>query len=202
MEIIGLSACDIRPNDGGVCVAVNRTKNDQEGFKRTSTLEYAEERQRCSVRWLQMYLVLTGKSRPRPGCTNASHPTRECHACPRLFENILSSGVVRNHQETRGLPKYRVSYIVKLVMAELVVVGVAEKKELRRYSSKSMRVGATSAAAAGGVRCQVAAEHLRMRSESTLKHYDRQLASELGAVSRVLHGQIAGTAGRAARGGT
>ena len=67
-----------------------------------------------------------------------------------------------------------------------LAAGLMRREELEGYSARSCRAGAVSAAVAGGVRAQVAVEHLRMRSEMTLKAYDRVLGQERGAASRVL----------------
>ena len=92
VEVLRMSCCDIRWNDKGAEVAVNRTKNDQGGHKRTSFLEYAEKRELCGLRYLRRFMVSYGYMLPRPGCTNSSHPTLECLVCPRLFENVPRTG--------------------------------------------------------------------------------------------------------------
>ena len=185
-----LSACDMRWNAEGVEVAVNRTKNDQEGYKRSCNLVYSDRRELCMLRWVHGYARDRGFLVQCRGCTNAAQPTLECRICPRFFENELASGVVRNSEDMWGMPEYRPSAVVKLLFGGLAAVGLIRREELEGYSARSCRAGAVSAAAAGGVRAQVAAEHLRMRSEMTLKAYDRVLGQERGAASRVLQGAV------------
>ena len=71
-------------------------------------------------------------------------------------------------------------------------------EDLRLYSAKSMRMGAVTTATAGGVRCKVAADHMRMKAEATLNAHDRVLKGEEGEVSRAMHRQLkeAGKMGR------
>jgi hypothetical protein len=171
-------------------VAVNRTKNDQEGYKRTCDLVWGERRELCMLRWVHGYAKDRGFLVQRQGCTNAAQPTLECRVCPRFFENELASGVVRNSEDMKGMPEYRPSAVVKLLFEGLAAAGLIRRDELEGYSARSCRAGAVSAAAAGGVRAQVAAEHLRMRSEMTLRAYDRVLGQEKGAASKVLQGAV------------
>ena len=56
---------------------------------------------------------------------------------------------------------------------------------------KSLRAGSTTAGAAAGVRSKVAAAHLRMKSEGTLKSYDKLLEKDKGAMSRAINGLVA-----------
>ena len=142
------------------------------------------------LRWVQGYARDRGFLVQGQGCTNAAQPTLECRVCPRFFENELASGVVRNSEDMWGMPEYRPSAVVKLLFEGLAAAGLIRREELEGYSARSCRAGAVSAAAAGGVRAQVAAEHLRMRSEMTLKAYDRVLGQERGAASRVLQGAV------------
>jgi hypothetical protein len=197
-EVLRLSACDMRWTAGGVAIAVNRTKNDQEGRKRVARVEFGEERMKCPLAFVRRYAVEEGKLVRSAGCTNEEHPTRECRACPRFFENLLASGKVKNWVVSRGLQKARVTFAVKLLYEVLVGEGEVQKEDLRLYSAKSMRVGAVTAAAAGGVRCKVAADHMRMKAEATLNAYDRVLKGEEGEVSRAMHKQLkeAGKIGR------
>ena len=190
-EVVHLSCCDIRWGTAGAEVAVNRTKNDQSGYKRTSTLTWAAHPPDCGLRCLQRYMVTYGYMRPREGCTNRSHPTLECKVCPRLFENVQSGGRVKNLGATRGMAQYRVTWWVKKVYEQLCSEGLVRKEDLPRYTSKSCRVGAVSAAAAAGVDGHLAADHMRMLAESTLRHYKRQLPHNAGAVSTALHQMVA-----------
>ena len=194
VEVLRMSCCDIRWNEKGAEVAVNRTKNDQGGHKRTSFLEYAEKRELCGLRYLRRFMVSYGYMLPRPGCTNSSHPTLECQVCPRLFENVQSGGGVKNLAATRGMAPYRVTFWVQKVYQKLCEAGLVPEADLPRYTSKSARVGAVSAAAAAGVEGHLAADHLRMLAESTLRHYKRQLPVNRGAVSRALHRTVAAAA--------
>ena len=66
------------------------------------------------------------------------------------------------------------------------------EEEVTFYSARSCRAGAVSAAAAAGVRRQVAAEQFRMQSERTLSHYDRMLREEKGVVSRAMQRMVEG----------
>ena len=185
-----MSACDIRWEEQGAEMAVNRTKNDQEGVKRTSGVEFAEDAGRCVLRYLRSYMRESGRLHRCEGCTQDSHPTLECRACPRLWENMLGTGGVRNDGVMWGLPEYRVNHIVKEVYKELAKARVVPVDGLEGYTARSCRAGAVSAAAAGGVRRQVAADHLRMKSEMTLGKYDRALGKEHGAASRAMLQQL------------
>ena len=189
-EIARLSACDMRWKPGGCAVAVNRTKNDQEGWKRTAELEFGLMEDLCPLRYVWEYAREWGKLQRRPGCTNESEPTLECKVCPRLFENLWNNGSVHNCEETKGLQKARSTTLVQALYKQLAAVGLADRADLKLYTAKSMRVGAVSAAAAAGVRRAVAAQHMRMRSVETLDRYDRVLPSERGVVSRVMRAQV------------
>ena len=92
----------------------------------------------------------------------------------------------------KGIPEYRPSAVVKLLFGGLAAAGLICIREdgLGGYSARSCRAGAVSAAAAGGVRAQMAAAHLRMRSEIALKAYGRVLGQGKGAASRVLQGAV------------
>ena len=186
-EVVGLSACDVRWMGSGAEVAVNRTKNDQYGYKRTSVLEYSEDKAACPLRYVKSYAVDEGKAVPGGGCTRDQHPTLECYACPRLFENLLSGGVVRNDPESRGIRKYRVSALVKELYEQLAKRGVVAAADVALYSSKSLRAGAVTGAAAAGCRAKVTAGHMRMSDPATTQFYDRVLTKERGEVSRALN---------------
>ena len=192
-----LSGCDVRWSAEGAAVAVNRTKNDQEGFKRKSTLEWGESRQLCVLRFVHGYAVEHGLLQPKLQCSSKAHPTLECRACPRFFQNILASGVVNNavFQEggQPGMPKDRPCRVVKAIFTALAEDGLVAHEDVAFYSARSCRAGAVSAAAAAGVRRQVAAEQFRMQSERTLSHYDRMLREEKGVVSRAMQRMVDGT---------
>jgi len=192
-----LSGCDVRWSAEGAAVAVNRTKNDQEGFKRKSTLEWGESRQLCVLRFVHGYAVEHGLLQPKLQCSSKAHPTLECRACPRFFQNILASGVVKNavFQEggQPGMPKDRPCRVVKAIFTALAEDGLVAHEDVAFYSARSCRAGAVSAAAAAGVRRQVAAEQFRMQSERTLSHYDRMLREEKGVVSRAMQRMVDGT---------
>ena len=113
------------------------------------------------LRWIHGYAKEMGYKVQRQGCTNAEQPTLECRVCPRFFEKVLASGVVRNSADMNGMPEHRPRVVVKLLFGVLAAAGFIREDELVRYSARSCRAGAVSAAAAGGVRAQVAAEHLR-----------------------------------------
>ena len=178
-------------------VAVNRTKNDQEGYKRECELVWGEEARHSTLHMIRRYAREHGYMVPCAGCTNAKETTLECRVCPRFFENRLSSGVVRNEVNMWGMPEYRPTAVVKAVFGELAVAGLMTQEDAAFYTARSCRAGAVAAAAAAGVRAQVAADHLRMRSQRTLLAYDRVLGQEKGAASRALQGAVEA----AARGG-
>ena len=189
-EVVGLSACDVTWQENGAVVAVNRTKNDQYGFKRTSELEYSEDAVTCQLRWVRQYAVGQRCCEPWAGCTREEHPRLECFHCPRLFQNLLSNGRVDNDEKTRGIKKYRVSLLVRLLYAQLAARGVVPEEDVHLYSSKSLRAGAVTGAAAAGCRAMVTAKHLRC-TVGNLPNYDRVLQEERGGVSRALNQMVA-----------
>jgi hypothetical protein len=200
-ELQYLSACDMHWHAGGVRVAVNRTKNDAEGYKRVSDVDYGEDAAACALKPVWSYAVERNMVVRAPECTQVSHPTLECEACPRFFQNVLKAGVVRNNTGTKGMPDGKPNEWVHAVFDALAADGLlVEDDEAEGYTARSCRAGTVSAAAAGGVRKHVAAEHVRMRAESTLLEYDRVLEGEVGATSRALQGRVSVAAQDATRG--
>ena len=147
----------------------------------------------CGLRYLRSYAASEGKLEPKPGCTRVSHPTRECRVCPRLFENVLSCGKVSNDPKTWGMRKYRPGKYVEKVFEALKAAGHADMEGV--WTTKCMRAGAISAAAAAGCRRKVAAGHMRMQSEATADHYDQVLEMEKGEVSRAINQLVEGSWG-------
>ena len=88
------------------------------------------------------------------------------------------------------MPKDRPCRVVKAIFTALADDGLVAHEDVAFYSARSCRVGAVSAAAAAGVRRQVAAEQFRMQSERTLSHYDRMLREEKGVVSRAMQRMV------------
>jgi hypothetical protein len=196
-EVAWLSACDVHWSEDGCRVFINRTKNDQAGVKRDAYLEFGDRNGVCPLRFVWAYARDYGKLQRGCRCTSEAEPQLECMGCPRLFENVLNNGKVRNCQVSRGLQKARSTTVVQQVFAQVARAGLVKEEDLRLYTAKSMRVGAVSAAAAGGVREAVAASHMRMKSVGTLQSYDHVLGQEKGMVSRVMLEQVRkGTRGR------
>lgn len=186
-----MSACDLHWYEKGAVVAVNRTKNDREGYKRRCDLEFGSDATTCLLRVVRQYVVGAKMATPGKGCTQHTDPTLECEACPRLFENVLKSGVIRNQKKTRGLPNDKVNEWVKATFLMLEGEGLLDGEDTAEgYTARGCRAGAVSASAAEGLRMQVAAEHFRMRSEQTLLAYDRVTRLEKGAASRALQKRV------------
>ena len=84
------------------------------------------------------------------GCTKVEGEPERCSVCPPAFPTIHKHKGVLG----RAMPKSRVSELVKLVFAELEAQGFVEPGQAALFSSKSLRTGGVSEAAANATLCR------------------------------------------------
>ena len=88
------------------------------------------------------------------------------------------------------MPKSRVTELVKELFMGLVDSGDMTEEEARAFSSKSLRTGGVSEAAANAVRDGVVQGHGGWLQRQSLVHYDQMRPGETPDVSRALNSAV------------
>ena len=89
------------------------------------------------------------------------------------------------------MPKARVTAILRVLFLELAGLGLMTEEEARAFSSKSMRAGGVTVAAAEAVRDGVIQGHGGWLHRQSLVHYDLMRESERSDVSAALNTAVA-----------
>jgi site-specific DNA-cytosine methylase len=178
--------CDFREIPEGLMVLIRYAKNDQKGVTRTPVLERAGDARVCPVRAFQRYRV-AALIEVHPGCTKVVGEPHRCTVCPPAFPSITRT----QGKKSMAMPKSRVTDIVKALYGQLAAHGHMELEVARGYSSKSLRCGGRSVAAANAIRGGVICGHGGWLHKQSADHYERMLTGEATQVSRALNTAVA-----------
>ena len=184
--------CDFTFLDKGLRVLVRRAKNDVKGMTRSPVLEYAELADGCPVRLLHRYFEAAG-IRIADGCNKQQDSPHRCLACPPAFPAIHKHAGKQpgRGQERMGMPKARVTEVVRGLYVGLAVVGAMGMEEALAFSAKSLRCGGVSEAAGQAIRDGVTQAHGGWLVRQSLVHYDLARPDEAFDVSHALNGATA-----------
>jgi hypothetical protein len=179
--------CDFVQLQTGMRVMVRYAKNDQKGLTRTPVLELGEEEVSCPVRACRRYFA-AANIRVQLGCTKVEGEPERCRVCPPAFPSITK----HQGKKDRPMPKARVTEILKVLFLELAAThpDLMTEEEAKAFSSKSMRCGGASEAAANTVRDGVIQAHGGWLQRQSLVHYDVMRPSERTDVSRALNAAV------------
>ena len=175
-------ACDFIVLETGLRVLVRYAKNDQKGLTRQPVLERGKVAASCPVRLYLRYVGAAG-IRVQPCCTKVEGKPHRCTVCPPAFPSITQY----QGKKDRPMPKARVSEILKVYFRELAAAGRMTEEEAEAFSSKSLRCGGVSQAAAETIRDGVVQGHGGWLQRQSLVHYDQMRPGEKPFVSRALN---------------
>lgn len=178
--------CDFVRLDKGMRVLVRYAKNDQKGLTRAPVLEVGSDVRSCPVRIFLDY-VAAACIGVLEGCTKVEGEPQRCSVCPPAFPSIHR----HRGKQTRAMPKARVTAILRVLFLELASLGLMTEEEARAFSSKSMRAGGVTVAAAEAVRDGVIQGHGGWLHRQSLVHYDLMRESERSDVSSALNAAVA-----------
>jgi len=177
---------------GVVRALVRRAKNDVKGVTRSPVLEYAKQADGCPVRLLYRYFEAAGIW-IADGCNKQQGSPHRCLACPPAFPAIHKHAGKQpgRGQERMGMPKARVTEIVRGLYVGLAVAGAMSMEEALAFSAKSLRCGGVSEAAGQAIRDGVTQAHGGWLVRQSLVHYDLARPDEAFDVSHALNGATA-----------
>ena len=181
-----LQPCDLRITQEGMHVLIRYAKNDQKGLTRAPFLQRHEDSRACPVALMEHYLRAT-EIRVCEGCDKVWGEPFRCLQCPSLFPSITPTGGKQDYP----MPDTRVTLIIKELYKELAVQGVVTEAAAAGFSSKSLRCGGVSSAAAACVRGGVIHGHGGWFNIQSQKHYDVMKEGEAGQVSARLGAELA-----------
>jgi hypothetical protein len=111
---------------------------------------------------------------------------QRCTVCPPAFPTITKF----HGKKERAMPKSRVTEVLRILFLNMHKAGLISEEEARAFSSKSLRCGGVSQAAAEAVRDGVFQGHGGWLQRQSLVHYDVMRASERPDVSTALNASI------------
>ena len=180
--------CDFTFLDKGLRVLVRRAKNDVKGMTRSPVLEFAADAIGCPVKLLRKYFLAAG-IRIMDGCTKVDGSPHRCLCCPPAFPSVHkhSGKQAGRGDERMGMPTARVTEIVRGLYVGLAIAGEISMEEAVEFSSKSLRCGGVSQAAAEAIRDGVTQAHGGWLIRQSLVHYDLARPDEAFDVSHALN---------------
>jgi hypothetical protein len=178
--------CDFIRLDKGLRVLVRYAKNDQKGLTRAPVLGFSSDVRSCPVGVFLEYVAVAGIG-VSEGCTKVEGEPQRCSVCPPAFPSIHKHG----GKQSRAMPKAKVTAILRVLFLELAALGLMTEEEAKAFSSKSMRAGGVTAAAAEAVRDGVIQGHGGWLHRQSLVHYDLMRESERSDVSAALNAAVA-----------
>jgi hypothetical protein len=173
--------CDFIQLDSGMRVLVRYAKNDQKGITRAPVLAFAEDPRACPVRTYRRCAAALNL-RVQPGCNKVEGEPQRCTVCPPAFPSVTRHRGVAG----RPMPKARVTEMLRMLFLQLASLGALTEQEARAISSKSLRCGGVTQAAASCIRDGVVQAHGGWLHRQSLIHYDLMRKNEQSDVSRAL----------------
>jgi hypothetical protein len=173
--------CDFIQLDTGMRVLVRYAKNDQKGITRAPVLAFAEDARACPVRTYRRCAAALNL-KVKSGCTKVEGEPQRCTVCPPAFPSVTKHRGVMG----RPMPKSRVTELLRMLFLQLAALGALTEQEARAFSSKSLRCGGVTQAAASCIRDGVVQAHGGWLHRQSLIHYDLMRNDEQSDVSRAL----------------
>ena len=185
-DFVELQVCDVRRVKEGLEVTIRYAKNDPRGLTRSAVLEAAGGAE-CPVAIFDEHVAAMGWSEADCAhCTKVEGQPQRCEHCPDLCPAIYKhGGIQKKHISTAT-----VTSRVRELFLGLAARGLMSLEEAKAFSSKSLRCGGVSAAAAEAVRDGVLQGHGGWLQRQSLRHYDLMRQSERTLVSRALMGAV------------
>ena len=189
-----LQPCDLRPmttKEGEPRVwevLIRYAKNDLRGLTRAPRLEEAEQSEFCVLKALEQYMQ-AADIKVHPSCNKVWGQPYACDFCEPLFPSIWANGGKKSH----AMPDSRVALVVKQAFRALAAAkpDLMTPEEAEAFSTKSLRTGGVSSAAAEEIRDGVLQGHGGWLARASLVHYDQMKDAEKQDVPKALSKAIA-----------
>jgi len=189
-----LQPCDIREIDKQADgrrvweVLIRYAKNDMQGLTRAPRIVEGEDSRFCVLQRLESYMRKLGIVKDAR-CNKQWGKPYACDFCQPLFPAIWK----RHGKKQHAMPDSRVASTVKGVFAALAEAkpDVLSEEEAKKFSTRSLRSGGVSSAAAECVRDGVVQGHGGWLARESLRHYDQMKENERTGVVDALGKAIA-----------
>ena len=182
-----LQPCDLREVDGVEDkrvweLLIRYAKNDVQGLTRAPRIIQAEDERCCLGRRLESYMKVMG-IKVSPHCNKVWGKPYPCDFCEPLFPAVWRQG-----KKAHAMPDSRVGRVVKGMFKELAKAKpeLLTAEDAEKFSTRSMRSGGVSSAAAECVRDGVLQGHGGWLARESLRHYDQMKEKEKTVVGDAL----------------
>ena len=162
---------------------IRYAKNDVQGLTRAPQIIQADDERCCLGTRLEEYMGVLGIKR-HADCNKVWGKPYPCDFCEPLFPAIWA----KQGKKCHAMPDSRVGRVVKGAFRALAKAkpNLLSSEEAEKFSTKSLRTGGVSSAAAECVRDGVLQGHGGWLARESLRHYDQMKEGERTSVGQAL----------------